>query len=191
MVKLSIQNISLEKIGRWENDYEEVIKILIKSLCEAVKEDLKIRNRLRTMNLGGILFDVVSLLEQLILYIDIMNKISKRFVIGNFEIENGEIQYTISIGTERIIAGYMIKSNVMELKKIIEVAVLYFQVKSPNDSNYYKAVDDIKGELRNAINENIGLIKEDVMEMHYTLAEFVQKLILHYEEQLFTEKDQQ
>jgi len=174
-----MQKIDLEVVGELAN--ERLIKMALKPLCEAVKDDLKIRNRLRTIHLGTTLFEIVNLLQQLFLYAEVIDKISKNYIIGNFEIENNEVQYTVIIGGSKIIAGYTSKSHIMELRKIVEVGLLFVQLKEG-----YEDLDRVREEIKVTINENISLLKENVIEVHYTLVEFIQKLLLHYEEQLFS-----
>jgi uncharacterized secreted protein with C-terminal beta-propeller domain len=166
-------------VGELQN--EGLVKKTLKPLCEAVKDDLKIRNRLRTMCLGTSLFEIVNLLQQLFIYAETIDKISKNFIIGNIEIENSEVQYTVIIGGSKIVTGYIAKSHILELKKVAEVGLLFVQLKEGCED-----LDRVREEMKVTINENLSLLKENVIEVHYTLAEFIQKLILHYEEQLFS-----
>lgn len=165
---------------------EGLAKVATKPLCEALEDDLRIRNRLSTAHLGATLLEVVSSLQQLTLYIETLDRIAKNYIIGNFGIENKEMKYTVTVGSSRMIAGYVVKAHIMDLRRIVELNLLFLKVKEVEEASLCRDLDRVRDELKNSISENINLLKENVMEVHYTLVEFVQKLVVHYEEQLFS-----
>eukprot|EP00826_Nyctotherus_ovalis_P052360 TRINITY_DN6623_c0_g2_i17.p2 TRINITY_DN6623_c0_g2~~TRINITY_DN6623_c0_g2_i17.p2 ORF type:complete len:101 (-),score=29.92 TRINITY_DN6623_c0_g2_i17:197-499(-) len=96
------------------------------------------------------------------------------------------MKYTVTVGSNKMITGYVVKAHIMDLRKIVEMNLLFLKVKEVEEASLCRDLDRVRDELKNSISENITLLKENVMEVHYTLVEFVQKLIVHYEEQLFS-----
>jgi len=142
---------------------------------------------MRIPYLGEILQDSINKIEQAIQYFDTIKQISNKNISGTFEIHDSDFTYSIVIAGDlsKIIVGYQNITNCKNFNKISDVKIQYLQICDCNEPTLYQVSENIKNELEIAIKENVGLIKDEKIEIHSTLAEFIQKFISHYENQLF------
>jgi hypothetical protein len=89
---------------------------------------------------------------------------------------------------KKICASYIVKSTILELRKIESTEVILVQeitqnTEKPMESNL---ILEVKQEFQNTLKENLSRIKPEKMELHNQLAEYSHKFLSHYEKQLFS-----